>query len=325
MSKPIISIIVPAYNAEKTIKRTIDSALNQTFSDFELIVVNDGSQDSTLEIVSSIKDPRIKVFSFANAGAAVARNRGFAHSTGEFIAFLDADDLWTPDKLEAQLKALQTNPKAAVAYSWTNYIDESSQFLRQGSYISVEGNIFSDLLLVNFLENGSNPLIRRQAFIEVSGFDESLIASQDFDLYLRLAARYEYIAVPAPQVLYRISNNSMSTNISRLEAAALQVINRAFTQAPDSLQHLKKPSKANLYKYLTYKSLEGIPARGKSLITLKLLWHTVNNDPLLLYRRITWKILLRIMIVFFLPNKLALSVLAMRKQLSNFENLFISK
>jgi glycosyltransferase involved in cell wall biosynthesis len=119
---PLISVIIPVYNGEKTIKETIEAVLNQTFSDFELIVINDGSQDSTLDIVSSIQEARIKVFSYPNAGQAISRNRGLSHACGEFIAFLDADDLWTPDKLEAQLKALQANPQAGVAYSWTAWI-----------------------------------------------------------------------------------------------------------------------------------------------------------------------------------------------------------
>src|SRR5919199_6245537 len=206
---PLISVIIPAYNAEKTIKQTIESVLNQTFSDFEIIVINDGSEDSTLDIVSSIPDPRIQVFSYPNAGPQKSRNRGWGNASGEYVSFLDADDLWTPDKLEAQLKALQENQKAAVAYSWTDYIDESSQLLKRGGYMTVNGDVFPQLLLIDFIANGSNPLIRRQALIEVGGFDESLTAAEDWDMWLRLAARYHFVAVPAPQILYRISMNSM--------------------------------------------------------------------------------------------------------------------
>ena len=110
-----ISVIVPAYNAEKTVLETITSVLNQTFSDFELIVVNDGSTDRTLELLSTVKDHRLKIFSYPNGGVPVARNRGLSHATGDFIAFLDADDLWTPDKLELQLATLQQHPDAGTA------------------------------------------------------------------------------------------------------------------------------------------------------------------------------------------------------------------
>jgi GT2 family glycosyltransferase len=98
--------------------------------------------------------------------------------SGEFIAFLDADDLWTPNKLEAQLAALQDNPNAAVAYSWTDFIDETSQFLRPGPHFTISGDVYAELLRGNFLANGSNPLIRRQALIKVGSFDESLPASR---------------------------------------------------------------------------------------------------------------------------------------------------
>src|SRR5919202_4312270 len=202
---PLISVIIPAYNAEKTIKQTIESVLNQTFSDFEIIVINDGSQDSTLEIVSSIPDPRIKVFSYPNAGPQKSRNRGWGNASGEYVSFLDADDLWTPDKLEAQLKALQENPQAAVAYSWSDWIDESGQFLRAGGHITVNGNAYEKLLLRDFVESGSNPLIRRQALDKVGDFDQSVTPAEDWDMWLRLAARYEFVTVPSPQILYRIS------------------------------------------------------------------------------------------------------------------------
>src|SRR5574338_867068 len=122
---PTISVILPVYNGEKTIQETIESVLQQTFEDFELIIINDGSQDATLHQVSTLSDARIKVFSYPNAGVSASRNRGIAQAEGEYIAFIDADDLWTPDKLGAQFKTLQTNPQVAVAYSWTNWIDES--------------------------------------------------------------------------------------------------------------------------------------------------------------------------------------------------------
>ncbi len=93
----IISVVIPAYNSEKTIRATIESVLQQSFKDFELIVIDDGSQDSTYQVVSSFSDSRVRVFSYPNAGVSASRNRGITKANGEFIAFLDADDLWTPD------------------------------------------------------------------------------------------------------------------------------------------------------------------------------------------------------------------------------------
>ncbi|MEQ9626113.1 glycosyltransferase [Coleofasciculus chthonoplastes] len=302
---PTISVIIPVYNGEKTIRETLESVFNQTFCDFEVIVINDGSQDSTLEILSAIKEPRLKIFSYPNANQAASRNRGLTHACGDYIAFLDADDLWTPDKLEAQFNALQENPQAAVAYSWTNVIDESGQFLRPGSHITVNGDAYPHLLMINFIENGSNPLIRRKALEEVGGFNTSLPLCEDRDMWLRLAARYPFVAVPSAQILYRVSSQSSSTNIFRLEAAGLQVIQQAFERVPEALIYLKPYSFGNMYKYLTFKALDGTPERHKTIVAAKFLYHAVTNDPSLLKTRVLWKVLLKIITATILPTQLA--------------------
>ncbi len=314
---PLISVIMPVYNGEKTIRETIESVFNQTFPDWELIVINDGSQDATLEILNSIQDPRLRVFSYPNAGQATSRNRGISQACGEYISFIDADDLWTPDKLEAQLQVLQANPQAAVAYSWTKCIDEVGQVSRRGSHISVTGDVYKNLLVVNFLENGSNPLIRRQALNEVGSFDESLTPAEDWDLWLRLAARYHFEVVSSPQILYRVSVKSATANVWRLEAACLEVIERAFTQAPESVEHLKKYSLGNTYKYLTYKAIEGPPERKKGLVAARFLWQAVRNDPALLRTKVLFKVLLKIAAITILPPQQAQLFFTRFKKLTN--------
>ena len=302
---PLISVIIPAYNAEKTILETIESVLKQTFLDFELIIINDGSQDSTLEIISNLQDSRIKVFCYPNSGLSASRNRGIFHATGDYISFLDADDLWTPDKLEAQLKALQENPQAAVAYSWTKCIDEFGEVSRRGTHISVTGDVYKNLLVVNFLESGSNVLVRREAFNEVGVFDEFVSPAEDWDMWLRLAARYHFVAVPSPQVLYRVYSNSLSANVWKMEAACLQVIERAFQQVPKSLEPLKKYSLGNTYKYLTYKAIEGYPERKRGFIAVKFLSLSIVYDPSFLLKRVLFKVLLKIAIIILLPPQKA--------------------
>ena len=322
---PSISVIIPAYNAEKTIKETIQSVLNQTWQDFELLIINDGSQDATLEVIESIQDPRIKIFSYPNAGSSASRNRGIAIAKGEYISFIDADDLWTADKLEAQYKALQENSQAAVAYSWTDHIDESGQFLRSGPQQSFTGDVYARLLLEDFIGNGSNPLIRAQAFAEVGDFDESLAHSEDWDLWLRLAARYHFVAVPSPQILYRMRVSSKSFNIKEMEESSLQVIERAVTATPETIGHLKQASLGNRYKFLTWKALDGTPEQRRALTALRLLWHTIRNDPPLLYKRIVWKVVLKIAIALLLPPQAALLLLEKMGRLSNLDTLFIHK
>ena len=246
---PTISVIVPAYNVERTILETIKSVQQQTFSDFELIVINDGSTDRTLELLNTVTDPRLKVFSYTNGGLPTARNRGISHATGEFIAFLDADDLWTPDKLELQLAALQQHPEAGVAYSWTYFKDEQGVHSYADESNRFEGNVYADLLVKNFLHNGYNPLIRKQAIESVGEFDPTLKSCEDWEFYLRLAAKWPFLLVPKPQILYRQSSGSMSSKVEVMEKYLLLVIERAFESASLELQFLKPQSLAWVYKY----------------------------------------------------------------------------
>ena len=314
---PLVSVIVPVYNGEKTILDTIESVKSQTVGDWELIAIDDGSQDTTVDIISGIQDPRIQVFSYPNAGQAASRNRGIKRASGEYISFLDADDLWTADKLELQLKALENNPEAAVAYSWSNCIDESGQFYRRGIHITTNGDVYANLLLIYFLENGSNALIRRHALDDVGGFDESLPPAEDWDFWLRVAARYRFVAVPVPQILYRISANSASTNIWRMERAASQTIERALARGPASLQYLKNPSFGNLYKYLTSKALEGEPKKEHILTAARLLGKAIQYDRSLLSKKVVAKVLLKIAAIAILPPEKARSLFAKFKNIFN--------
>jgi glycosyltransferase involved in cell wall biosynthesis len=248
---PTISVIVPAYNAERTVLHTIASIQQQTFYDFELIVINDGSTDRTLELLGTVKDPRLKVFSYKNGGLPVARNRGISHASGEFLAFLDADDLWTADKLELQLTALQQHPEAGVAYSWTRYMDEQGESFYPDRPVLFEGNVYAELLVNNFLSSGSNPLIRRQAIESIGEFDPAIPPCADWDFYLRLAARWSFVVVPKPQILYRQSSSSMSAKVEVMEKSLLILIEKIFRSAPLELQYLKNKSLCRVYQYLT--------------------------------------------------------------------------
>jgi len=237
-------------NAECTIVEAIKSVQRQTFSDFELIVIDDGSSDQTLELLHSISDQRLKIFSYKNGGVCVARNRGISHATGEFIAFLDADDLWTPDKLELQLAVLQQHPTAGVAYSWTRFIDEQGKLLSASPSIFFEGNVYAKLLIGDFIYSGSNTLIRRQAIESVGEFDPALGGGcEDWDYWLRLAARWPFVVVPKYQILYLRSSSSRSSNIEKMKKAALIALEKAYQTAPPELQSLRNQSFISCHNY----------------------------------------------------------------------------
>ncbi|PSB10599.1 glycosyl transferase family A [Pleurocapsa sp. CCALA 161] len=248
---PTISVVIPTYNSETTIQETIESVQKQTFSDFEIIVIDDGSQDGTIELVKSLVklEPRLKIFCYENAGVAVARNRGIELAQGEFISLLDADDLWTPDKLELQLKALKDHPQAGVAYSWTNPIDEQGKILFLGTRPIWEGNVYGKLLQTNFLSNGSNILVRREAIESICGFPTDFPVASDWDFYLKLAFKCSFVVVPQYQILYRQRSNSMSSNIEVLMQENCAVLEKAYYIAPAELKSSRNKNLSNLYFY----------------------------------------------------------------------------
>jgi glycosyltransferase involved in cell wall biosynthesis len=319
---PEISVIIPVYNGEKTIQETIESVLHQTYTSFEILVINGGSADSTLDIVSHISDRRIKLFNYPQANVAVNRNRGLTNASGEFITFLDADDIWTKDKLELQYKALQESPEATVAYSWTNAIDQTGKFLRVCSHAQWEGNVYAKFLLDDFIGNGSNVMVRSFAFQEVGNFNETLTNAEDTEMWIRLAARYNFVPVEKVQVFYRISPNSKSSHLSGLEISNLKVIELAFTNADPSLQYLKPHRIANLYKYLIYKALTVSPSNQNNSQVMRFLWQSILNDPSMIQKPIIYKAILKFLVMNLLPEKIAVSLLQRFPRLFDMSTFF---
>ncbi|MET4481487.1 glycosyltransferase family 2 protein [Bradyrhizobium sp. F1.13.3] len=220
----LVSVIVPAFNAENTIRETISSALNQTHRNLEVIVVDDGSTDQTRGIAAHLvqDDPRVRYVYKDNGGVASARNRGIAEAQGKFIATLDADDLWYPTKLARQLARFeQSGPETALVYAWCCWIDDHGNVTGSAPPARLEGNIFAQMCLGNVVISGSNALIRREALIAVGGFDESLRSRggqgcEDWKLYLQIAERYAIAMVPEYLVGYRISPGSMSDDFDQM-------------------------------------------------------------------------------------------------------------
>ena len=267
-----ISVIIPSYNAETTIIDTIRSVQNQTFSDWELIIIEDGSTDQTVAQIKTITDERIKLFCYENGGVAMARNRGISLAKGKFITFLDCDDLWTPDKLADQLLALQNNPDAGVAYSWvTDFKSNDPKSFKPRKPIFYSGNVYPQMLVYNFLANGSNLLVRREVLDVIGGFDVTYAPVEDWEFYLRLAKDYSFIVVPKHQILYRQSSQSMSSNIERLEKGALLTLEKAYASAPSDLQSLKAKTLALIYEYCAQRHLQcNLNFTGVSQAVLKL-------------------------------------------------------
>ncbi len=305
---PCVSVVIPAYNGAKTITETIQSILSQTFTDFELIVINDGSTDDTVDVVRQIDDPRITILSFENGGLPEARNRGIRNSSSEFITFIDADDLWTPDKLEDQVNALRNYPDAGVAYSWTAFIDESSQFLYAGEPFPHYGNVYPKLLIKNFIASGSNIMIRKSVIDQVGEYDATLKSAEDWDYNLRLAACQPFARVAKYQVLYRKTSTSMTAKIDVMETSILTVINRGFQLAPAELQSLKNQALSNTYRFFTKLCLEHASGHEGVKKAMHNYLKSIRLHPPSILNNETQRIGLKLFIKILLPQQLSTKI-----------------
>ncbi|MCK4321003.1 glycosyltransferase [candidate division WOR-3 bacterium] len=215
MKKPKVSVIIPTYNRANMIEETIQSVLNQTFQDFEIIIVDDASTDSTENIVKGFSDKRIKYIQHkVNKGGSAARNTGIKASTGKFIAFLDSDDWWHPKKLENQLTKMETSKLSpALVYTGLKQVNNDGKLIKEIIPI-FRGNIFQELLIENVVGTTSSVLLRKEIFNSVGLFDENLPSRQDLDLWLRIARKYTFDYVKTPLVYIRIHKNRITEDLN---------------------------------------------------------------------------------------------------------------
>lgn len=213
-NKPLVSIIMPAYNAEKTIVESIESVLRQTYINWELIVVNDGSKDRTSAVVWAINDERVRLIEQENGCVANARNNGINNSKGEYIAFLDSDDLWVEDKLERQIGVL-VGGKHKMCFSKTWCFRENSNQISD-CFVNVPLD-FDDrdkILIYDFIPI-LTVLLAKDVLDEVGHFDETLRGVEDWDMWIRVLQKYEAIYLDEFLAKYRISSSGLSGNFEK--------------------------------------------------------------------------------------------------------------
>ena len=253
----LVSVIIPVFNGASALRDAIDSVLAQTHQNFEILVIDDGSSDGSAKVARDVGDPRITVQSFANGGISTARNRGIALARGEYLSFLDHDDLWSPDKLQSQIAALEANPQAGVAYSFTYHTDAEGNVLHRGFEEIVEGDVLEALFVRFLLQCGSNGLVRRQDCEAVDGFDDSLFLSEDYDFYIRLAERCQFALVPEHQIFYRSYPESASNvHFVELRRDTHRIITAAAARQPERLGPLHWHARAVIDGYVVGKILK---------------------------------------------------------------------
>lgn len=215
-----IAAIIPAYNSAHFLKESIGSVLSQTHEVAEVIVVDDGSQDNTADLVKSYPSDRVKYFWRPNGGLAAARNSGVQQTTSPWVAFLDADDRWEPNKIELQVKALQAQPQAALCYTGLLMAGPTGKSV---VHAAVADRLWPRLRYENPI-TPSTVLMRRDVLEQVGGFDERLRACEDWDLWVRLGPACKMVAVDQPVTWYRVSASSLSTNVDRMLGAVAHML-----------------------------------------------------------------------------------------------------
>jgi glycosyltransferase involved in cell wall biosynthesis len=236
----LVSVIIPAFNAADTIGETLSCVANQTHRELEILVVDDGSTDGTVEIAASIQDPRLRIESIPNAGVSAARNQGVMETAGEYVAFLDADDLWLPTKLERQIEMLEATSEAGLSVTAATRVNAAARPLE---HMPVwEGEDPCEALLLHSMVIGciSSGVVRRSVLERAGGFDQQLSQSADWDLWLRLARTTKFAVIDEPLVLYRSHPQSMSRDIALLEFDTFRVLDKFFAD-PESVpwSHLR--------------------------------------------------------------------------------------
>jgi|SRR6476469_6259985 len=268
-----ISVIIPVYAVEKYIAATVQSVLYQTYKNFEILIIDDASPDRSIEICEQFTDDRIIIIRQPNRGLPGARNTGIRHAKGEYLALLDGDDLWLPEKLEKHVEHLENYPYVGVSFSRSAFIDEAGNPLGTYQMPKLKDVTPSNVLCRNPISNGSAAVIRREVFedikfsdnlygtVEDFYFDERLRQSKadatDVDCWLRMAiqTRWKIEGIPEALTLYRVNSGGLSANILNQFAALEKVMEKARSYAPELIAQCEKPAKSYHLRYIARRAV----------------------------------------------------------------------
>lgn len=281
---PLISVVVPAYNAEAFIAATLASVLSQTYQNLEVWVIDDGSSDRTAAIVEKLaqQNARINLLRQPNQGVAIARNAGIQSAKGEFVAPIDADDLWWPGALEKLMAEFQKAPATVgVVYAWSVDIDEQDRATGGFHASVIEGDVYKTLICHNFLGNASSTLIRKACLDQIGGYSTELRrckaqGCEDWDLYLRLAECCEFGVVPEFLVGYRKLASSMSQDFSQMARSQQMMLETVQQKHPEISPYFYRLSRSSFYLYLAQQCAQGNRPR-RTLFWLK---RAITIDPI---------------------------------------------
>lgn len=270
---PKVSVIIPTHNRAKILPLTVKSVLHQTFQDFEIIIVDDASQDNTKEVVRGFGDNRIKYFRRdMSGGDAVARNLGIVNSEGEYLAFLDDDDEWFPKKLQRQVTLIESSqPVVGGVYTGRVNIDGTNGKILSTTLGDKRGNLFTEFLGNGLNITTSSVMVRKECFQQVGLFDENIPYNSDFDMWVRISKNFQFECIEEPLTKYYIHAKKLSTNFDLVIKGKEMVIEK---YKPWLTLHPKSLSKKCLNIGILH-CLNGNLEEGR-----KAFLRTISLDPL---------------------------------------------
>lgn len=279
---PQVSVIIPAYNAGKYLAETMQSVLDQSFTDFELIICDDGSTDNTASVAKSFSDVRIKYKYQKNSGVSVARNNGAEFATGKYIAFLDADDLFHRDNLAAKVAELEKEPTAKLVFADCDVIDANGNHTGE-KLIGKDENTLEDLLLWNgtVIPGPSSILLTREAFEKSGGFDPEFSTAADQDFFFRIASKNKCVRVAEVLTSYRKHGTNMHMNIALMERDHIGVYKKAAKARLFKSESFQNKCFGNLYLILA--GSWWVNGKNKSR-AFKFMRKAIANNPRLIFK-----------------------------------------
>ena len=276
MNRPVVSVVMGVRNCESFVEAAVRSALAQTFAEFEIIVVDDGSTDATPRVLGRVHDARLTFIAAEHRGSAAARNTAIGLANGAYLAFLDGDDLWDRGHLAEHVAALATNSDVAMTFSLSRIIDADGHHVPL-PVRRVRGRFgFESLLRDNVIGNGSAVVARRSALPE-GGFNESLKSCIDYELWLRfaLANRNGVLCVPSVLTSYRRREGQVSGDWRRMKAGWEKMTKSVVPLAGNVSDETMRSAESNWYRYLAFVAYE----RGEEKEALSLLSHSFRVNP----------------------------------------------
>ena len=256
---PTVSVIIHTYNNEKFIAETVESVLNQTYKDYAVIVVDDGSVDGTRDALIPYMQ-KIRYHYKENGGIASAKNAGISLSETEFVAFLDHDDLWVPDKLMLQMECFIENPQAGLVYTkYTSF--KNGKELRTKPEKGYSGWIFKELLSKSFIQT-STVVVKRECLDAVGPYDETFFLGDEYDMFLRIARKFQCGFVDKGLTRYRVHDTNASNNDFLFDNENLGVYKKIYNNFTDLDGVEKKILRKRIARY-SMKVAEGLYSQGK--------------------------------------------------------------